>query len=120
MKREELKDLFNVIVFSSKGERPDQDKMGTGDLDGDIYWISWNDFFVQQFQEYPPEEKDSNPEGVIVVPPMRAKYKEDEEITRDDCIDNIVDFIKNDVLGQVANLHSKIADSSITAIKDNL
>ena len=63
--KEELKYLTNVIVFSSKGERPDQDKMGTGDLDGDIYWINWNKTFVEQFEEYPPEEKDVNPEGII-------------------------------------------------------
>ena len=46
--------------------------------------------------------------------------KFDEEITREDCIENIIDFIKNDVLGQVANLHSKIADTKVDAIKGSL
>lgn len=34
-----LKGMINVIVFSKKGDRPDFNKMGSGDLDGDIYWI---------------------------------------------------------------------------------
>ena len=55
--KEELRYLTNIIVFPSNGMRPEQDKMGTGDLDGDIYWISWNKTFIYQYKEYPPEEK---------------------------------------------------------------
>ena len=34
--------LFNVIVFSTKGERPDQHMMNGGDLDGDVYIAIWD------------------------------------------------------------------------------
>ncbi len=36
-----FKHLVNVIVFSSKGDRPEQHKMSGGDLDGDVYMTIW-------------------------------------------------------------------------------
>ena len=50
-----LKDYVNVIIFSSKGDRPDQNKMGSGDLDGDIYWINWRKEFVENYDEKKPD-----------------------------------------------------------------
>ena len=44
----------------------------------------------------------------------------DEEITKEKCIQNFIDFIKNDMLGEVANLHSKISDSNIEAINSEV
>jgi len=40
--KEELKDYVNVVVFSQKGERPACNKLSCGDLDGDHYFVSWN------------------------------------------------------------------------------
>ena len=40
--RPELRHLFNVVVFSSKGERPTCNKMSGGDLDGDVYFVCWD------------------------------------------------------------------------------
>ena len=34
--------LRNCILFSTRGERPDPDKMGGGDLDGDKYLVIWH------------------------------------------------------------------------------
>lgn len=42
VKKDELMHLFNVVVFSSKGERPQCNKMAGGDLDGDIFFICWD------------------------------------------------------------------------------
>ena len=39
---EELNHNFNVIVFPSKGNRPEQNKMSGGDLDGDVYMAIWD------------------------------------------------------------------------------
>lgn len=58
--KKELKGYFNVIVFSSKGDRPDQDKMASGDLDGDIYWINWREDFINSFVEQPPNGKEES------------------------------------------------------------
>lgn len=40
--REELTDYVNVIVFSSKGQRPAQTEMANGDLDGDTYFVIYD------------------------------------------------------------------------------
>ena len=37
-----LSHLVNVIVFSSKGHRPLPNTISGGDLDGDVYYVSWN------------------------------------------------------------------------------
>ena len=54
---EELKHLVNVVVFSSLGERPEQNKMSGGDLDGDGYMVIWDSLLVEAFKEvYAPAE----------------------------------------------------------------
>lgn len=42
VKRRELGHLFNVVVFSTKGDRPECNKMAGGDLDGDTYFVAWD------------------------------------------------------------------------------
>ena len=31
-----------MIIFSQKGKRPAPNKMSCGDLDGDVYFVTWN------------------------------------------------------------------------------
>ena len=52
--------LFNVIVFPSKGYRPQQNKMSGGDLDGDVYMAIWDKSLVEKFEESPPSEYEKN------------------------------------------------------------
>ena len=42
----QLRHLYNVVVFSSKGERPTCNKMSGGDLDGDVYFVSWDEDLI--------------------------------------------------------------------------
>ena len=51
-----LDDNFNVIVFSSQGERPSFNKMSNGDLDGDTYFACWDPELVKHFN--PDEIRD--------------------------------------------------------------
>jgi hypothetical protein len=37
-----VRGMSNCILFSTKGERPDPDKMGGGDLDGDKFLVVWH------------------------------------------------------------------------------
>jgi RNA-dependent RNA polymerase len=41
--RPELRHLYNVVVFSSKGHRPACNMMAGGDLDGDVYFVCWDE-----------------------------------------------------------------------------
>ena len=42
--------FFNVVVFPSKGSIPLPSKITGSDLDGDIYWVCWENSFVKQFK----------------------------------------------------------------------
>ena len=42
--------FFNVIVFPSKGPIPLPSKITGSDLDGDIYWVCWENSFLRQFK----------------------------------------------------------------------
>ena len=75
-------DYVNVIIFSSKGERPDQNKMGCGDLDGDIYWINWRPEFVDNYHEKSPVVPENNKEDLDIelklnnyIPPQKIGKK---------------------------------------------
>ena len=43
--------FFNVIVFPSKGKIPLPSKITGSDLDGDIYWVCWENSFLKQFKK---------------------------------------------------------------------
>lgn len=46
----ELRHLSNVVVFSSKGSRPACNMMAGGDLDGDVYFVSWDSELLTHLQ----------------------------------------------------------------------
>jgi len=46
--------LINTIVFSSKGDRPDMEKLAGADLDGDTYWVCWQAEFLKHFKPSEP------------------------------------------------------------------
>ena len=43
--------FFNVVVFPSKGPIPLPSKITGSDLDGDIYWVCWENSFLKQFSK---------------------------------------------------------------------
>ena len=43
---DELTSLHNVVVFPKVGRRPEQCKMSGGDLDGDIFFIIWDENLI--------------------------------------------------------------------------
>ncbi|OAA56359.1 RNA-dependent RNA polymerase [Niveomyces insectorum RCEF 264] len=51
--RPELCALKDVIVFSSKGDRPLADKLSGGDYDGDMAWVCWDPRIVDNFANGP-------------------------------------------------------------------
>lgn len=99
-----LKHLVNVIVFSSKGERPMQNMMSGGDVDGDVYMVIWDKRIVQQAIKKDPFPKPSKTDN--------QKWKEEctEEMRKDIGIaESITAYFSKDMLGQVANLHLNLA-----------
>ena len=56
--------------------------MGTGDLDGDLYWINWNPNFVDHYKEAAPNkpEKEKNTLDFL------SNYSSYLQNLREDCV----------------------------------
>ena len=99
-----MHDNFNVVVFSSQGERPAFNKMSNGDLDGDTYFVCWDQELTQHFDPSEPNEvKDIDFDFILESFPQQKPAK--QEIS-----DHLVWFYKNDNMGQINNLHLAICD----------
>ncbi|CDW77053.1 rna-directed rna polymerase [Stylonychia lemnae] len=99
--RPELAHLFNVIVFSSKGDRPQCNKMAGGDLDGDVYFVCWDKMLLDNIDPNNIEEP--------------AKYEKPQLITEQPAdtshiADYYIFYLQRDVLGKLANMHLALCD----------
>lgn len=94
-----LHHMFDCIVFPQKGKRPHPNEMSGSDLDGDMYFVSWDDHFYNVIENQEPMD----------FPKATKKYL-DRKVNVDDIIDFVGEYIKNDNLGIIANAHVVHAD----------
>ncbi|CZS94939.1 related to RNA-directed RNA polymerase [Rhynchosporium graminicola] len=97
-----LSELTNCIVFSSKGARDLPSQLSGGDLDGDRYYVMWDDNCApkQTFQ----------PADYSRLPPIDIN----RAVTKDDMTDFFIQFMETDQLGRIAVLHRVMADQEPT------
>ena len=92
--------LVNVVVFPSVGERPLCNMMSGGDLDGDVYFVTWNASLLGHLSV----ER--------LCPP--ARYTKPDIISEKPAEETIADYftfyLERDCLGQLANLHLALSD----------
>nr|XP_043618244.1 RNA-dependent RNA polymerase 2 [Erigeron canadensis] len=92
------KDYKDCIVFPQKGERPHPNECSGGDLDGDLYFVSWDESLI------PPR----------TVAPMdytgRRPRLMDHDVTLDEICKFFVDYMTSDTLGAISNAHLVHAD----------
>jgi len=98
--RPELRHLSNVVVFSSKGERPACNMMAGGDLDGDVYFVCWDKILLSHFK----------PEMVLDAQAYEKPTIIQEKPDGDSLADYFVFYLERDVLGKIANLHLALCD----------
>ncbi|UKZ77085.1 hypothetical protein TrVFT333_004803 [Trichoderma virens FT-333] len=55
--RPELRKLKDVIIFSTKGDKPLADMLSGGDYDGDMAWVCWDQNIVKNFDNAPVPDK---------------------------------------------------------------
>ncbi|CAG8602550.1 7809_t:CDS:10 [Acaulospora morrowiae] len=103
----ELSHLRNCVVFSMHGERPLPNCLSGGDLDGDEYFVCFDEriFF------------DGSEESMKYDPPDRKKLDRPVEIS--DLHEFFSDFMINNRLGQIANLHMAFADYEAEGVRCN-
>lgn len=100
----ELSHMIDCIVFPQKGTRPHPDEMSGSDLDGDMYFVCWDQHFCK-FQNQKPMDF------------SKAEKKQlSRKVNSHDVIDFLADYIRYDKLGLIANAHLVHADSNENGI----
>lgn len=100
----ELSHMIDCIVFPQKGTRPHPDEMSGSDLDGDMYFVCW-DQNLCKFQNKKPMDF-----------PKAEKKQLSRKVSSHDVIDFLADYIRYDKLGLIANAHLVHADSNENGI----
>lgn len=102
-----LRALHNCIVFSQKGSRDLPSQLSGGDLDGDRYYIIWD-------QAAKPK-KVFKPADYPRLDPIDIG----RSVTKEDMMDFFIQFMETDQLGRIAVLHRILADHRILGTLDN-
>eukprot|EP01084_Bolivina_argentea_P046259 85192_1 len=105
-----LKHLKNVIVFSQQGIISPTMQMSGSDLDGDIYWVTWDKLLLSCF-------KDIYNEKPLYFPVPKPKMV--ENVTINDLIQFFLDYMQMDCLGMLAHSHLAVADQELNRAKNN-
>ncbi|XP_043719156.1 RNA-dependent RNA polymerase 6-like isoform X2 [Telopea speciosissima] len=98
----DLHHLVDCLVFPQKGERPHTNEASGSDLDGDQYFVTWEETLI------PPSKKSWSPMDFDSV---KAK-KLPRPVNRQDMIDFFMDSMVNAQLGKICNAHVVHADQS--------
>ncbi|XP_034599533.2 probable RNA-dependent RNA polymerase SHL2 [Setaria viridis] len=106
----ELHHLVDCLVFPKKGERPHANEASGSDLDGDVFFVTWDQKLV------PPGKRSCTP---MDYSPTEAKQLQREVLTHD-IIDFYLENLVTDNLGRISNAHVVHADhSEYGAMDDN-
>jgi hypothetical protein len=97
-----LTDLRNCIVFSQQGLRDLPSKLSGGDLDGDLFHIIYDQRLV------PDPRFICEPADYAVTAPKNLG----KPVEANDIVDFFIEFMINDKLGQISNMHKIRADRS--------
>lgn len=106
----ELHHLRNAVVLPQTGDRDLGNMCSGGDLDGDDYWIIWDQDLIP-----PPQEWNHPAMDFTAIPPRRVRDK----VTVKDMTEFFVSYMKNDNLGTIAHAHLAQADVREFGVKDD-
>ncbi|KAI9119508.1 hypothetical protein K1719_009384 [Acacia pycnantha] len=92
--------LHDCLVFPQKGDRPHTNEASGSDLDGDLYFVTWDENLI------PPSKRS--------WPPMEYASQESKLLARQVTTRDIIDFyvrnMVNENLGAICNAHVVHAD----------
>ncbi|KAL9255376.1 RNA-dependent RNA polymerase 1-like protein [Drosera capensis] len=93
-----LHHMLDCVVFPRKGKRPHPNECSGSDLDGDLYFVSWDPELVPPQQEEPMDY--TSAEAMVL----------DHDVTIEEIQEYFTNYIVNDSLGIIANAHVVFAD----------
>ncbi|KAH9304752.1 hypothetical protein KI387_009156 [Taxus chinensis] len=98
----ELHHMVDCIVFPQKGKRPHPDECSGSDLDGDLYFVCWDEMLIPPDQDLPMDYIGQNP------------IRLNDEVTIEEIQEYFVNYMLNDSLGIIADAHLIYADKEPT------
>ncbi len=93
------------MVFPQNGHRPHTYEASGSDLDGDVYFVTWEPSIIPPVRNWPP----LNYDAPKPLDPGR-------DVTIDDVKNFMVDYIRGDNLGLIAVAHKVHADLSLKGV----
>ena len=115
-----LSHMINVIVFSSQESendtRPIQNQISGGDLDGDIYYVSWNKDIIDGIvkRNVPPQEDPKYPTKIGNNNNINSNnIITNKTISMNDVILSHINTMKNDLVPLISNLYLAHADNDL-------
>ncbi|KAI8545560.1 hypothetical protein RHMOL_Rhmol07G0048800 [Rhododendron molle] len=93
-----LHHMVDCVVFPQKGMRPHPNECSGSDLDGDIYFVCWDQDLIPP-KQIPP--MDYTPAPTMLL---------DHDVTMEEVEEYFTNYIVNDSLGIIANAHTVFAD----------
>ncbi|CAI9108920.1 OLC1v1008628C2 [Oldenlandia corymbosa var. corymbosa] len=94
----EEKGLFDCVIFPQKGDRPHPSECSGGDLDGDLYFVSWDESLIPCQMVAPMDYTD------------RRKRLVDHDVILEEIQKFFVDYMISDTLGTISTAHLVHAD----------
>ncbi|KAM3387514.1 hypothetical protein ACQJBY_010388 [Aegilops geniculata] len=92
------KNLVDCVVFPQRGERPHPNECSGGDLDGDLYFITWDEKLIPEKVDLPMDYTAARPRIM------------DHVVTLEEIQKYFVDYMINDSLGAISTAHLVHAD----------
>eukprot|EP00252_Welwitschia_mirabilis_P018517 TRINITY_DN4113_c0_g1_i1.p2 TRINITY_DN4113_c0_g1~~TRINITY_DN4113_c0_g1_i1.p2 ORF type:complete len:477 (+),score=80.47 TRINITY_DN4113_c0_g1_i1:1549-2979(+) len=98
VKAPQLQHMVDCIAFPQQGKRPHPNECSGSDLDGDLYFVSWEKSLIPP-QQHQPMDYASNPVKEL-----------DHEVTMQEIQEHFINCMVDDTLGVIANAHLAFAD----------
>ena len=119
-----LSHMINVIVFSSledeNDKRPIQNQISGGDLDGDVYYVSWNKDIIDGIikRNVAPQDDPKYPQNIKIEENnitgiLNSNIILDKTISMNDVILSHINTMKNDLVPLISNLYLAHADNDL-------
>ncbi|KAL1151322.1 hypothetical protein V6Z11_A09G034000 [Gossypium hirsutum] len=89
-----LRHMVDCIVFPQKGHRPHPNECSGSDLDGDLYFVSWDEDLIPPCR-YPPMDYGAAQSAQL-----------DHDVTIEEVAEYFTNYILNDSLGIISNAHT--------------
>ena len=107
----------NVLIFSHKGNRPDPDKISNSDLDGDCYFVIFDDYLCNKINSVEPAESVTNNSKFNDINSILNLINSKQLI--EEVVNYFCDFSVKNNLGLIADIHLSISDSDTLVLSNN-